>query len=37
MPRARPDLVRLVADSHVRERVSPRRGRELPIRTRALP
>jgi hypothetical protein len=36
-PRVRPGRLRLAADAHVRERVAPRRGRELPIRTRTLP
>jgi hypothetical protein len=37
LPRNHPDRLRLAADSHVRERVVPRRGRELPIRSRTLP
>jgi hypothetical protein len=34
---ARPGKLRLAADTHVRERPIPRRGRTLPIRTRVLP
>ena len=37
VPRARPARVRLAAESHVRERNGPRRGRDLPNRARALP
>jgi hypothetical protein len=37
LPRARLGTLRLISDSHVRERIGPRRGRELPIRTRGVP
>ncbi|HEV7702956.1 MAG TPA: hypothetical protein VGO46_01640 [Gemmatimonadaceae bacterium] len=36
-PRIRPSRIHLVSESRARERVVPRRGRELPIRTRTLP
>jgi hypothetical protein len=36
MPRVQPASMRLAADSHARERIGPRRGRELPLRTRVL-
>lgn len=35
--RTRPGQLRLAADSHVRDRVAPRRGRSLPTRTRLSP
>jgi len=36
VPRAWRVRIRMVANSHARERIAPRRGRELPIRVRAL-
>ena len=36
-PRTHPARLRLVTDARTRERIAPRRGRELPIRTRTLP
>ncbi|MDB4910814.1 MAG: hypothetical protein JWO39_1637 [Gemmatimonadetes bacterium] len=37
LPRARPGTLRLATDSRARERVVPRRGRKLPLRTRSYP
>jgi hypothetical protein len=37
LPRARAGKLRLAIESHVRERIPPRRGRELPLRTRTYP